>query len=182
MHIETKFGISVADEKSSLKGARSGSPDRAPFSPFQGHLNRFFLNFTPREISPERLRLQFLYGQAMWCISLVMTDCPSSQSHMSNFYIVDLENVAIASRRCIDVVKKYRRRSAGELQIRRPSASWLNAQVYYTLVDCNPLTPLLLFVVDLSYKLFLHCYAVVGKISTDTSRRAVRLRYSRASC
>jgi len=29
---------------------------------------------------------------------------------------------------------------------------------------------------DLSYKLFLHCYAAVVKISTDTSRRAVRLR------
>ena len=36
---------------------------------------------------------------------------------------------------------------------------------------------------DLSNNLFLHCCAAVGKISTDTSRRAVRLRYgSRASC
>jgi len=34
------------------------------------------------------------------------------------------------------------------------------------LVDCNPLTPLLRFVLDLSYKLFLHCYAAVGKIGT----------------
>jgi len=46
----------------------------------------------------------------------------------------------------------------------------------YTLVDCNPVTPLLRVVLDLSYKLFLHCYAAVGKILTDTSRRAVRLR------
>jgi len=38
------------------------------------------------------------------------------------------------------------------------------------LVDCNPLTPLLRFVLDLSYKLSLHCYAAVGKILTDTSR------------
>ena len=43
------------------------------------------------------------------------------------------------------------------------------------MVDCNPLSPLLRFVLDLSYKLFLCCYAAVDKISTDTSRRAVRL-------
>ena len=71
-----------------------------------------------------------------------------------------------------------RRWSACGLHIRRSSASWLNAQVYYTLVDCNPLTPLSLlrYVLDLSIKLFLQCYAVVGKKSTDTSRRAVRLQ------
>jgi len=37
-------------------------------------------------------------------------------------------------------------------------------------------TPLLRFLPDLSYKLFLHCRAAVGKILNDTSRRAVRLR------
>ena len=46
----------------------------------------------------------------------------------------------------------------------------------YALVDCNPLTPLFRFVLDLSYKYFLHCYAAVGKILTDASRR---LRYQR---
>jgi len=55
-------------------------------------------------------------------------------------------------------------------------SSWLNVQVYYTLVDCNPLIPLLRFVLDLSSTLFLHCYAAVGKILTDIARRAVRLR------
>ena len=45
----------------------------------------------------------------------------------------------------------------------------------YALVDCNPLTPLLRFVLDL-YKLFLHCFAAVSEILNDTSRRAVRLR------
>jgi len=45
------------------------------------------------------------------------------------------------------------------------------AQVYYTLVDRNPLTPLLRFFLDLSYKLFLHCYAAVGKDSTDVASR-----------
>jgi len=38
--------------------------------------------------------------------------------------------------------QQTRRRSACGLHLRRSSASWLNAQVYYTLVDCNPLTPL----------------------------------------
>ena len=57
------------------------------------------------------------------------------------------------------------------------SASRLNAQVYYTLVDYNPLIPLLFqFVLDLLYKLSLHCCAAVGKILSDTWRRAVRLR------
>ena len=52
---------------------------------------------------------------------------------------------------------------------------WMH-KVYNTLVDCNRLTSLLRFVLDLSYKSFLHCHGAVGKILTDTSRRAVRLR------
>jgi len=72
--------------------------------------------------------------------------------------------------------QRSHRRSACGLHLRRSSASWLNAHVYYTLVDCNPLTLLLRFALDLSYKLFLYCYAAVGKNSTDTSRRAARLQ------
>jgi len=83
---------------------------------------------------------------------------------VSNFYIVNLENFAT------------RRRSACGLHLRRSSVSWLNARVYYTLVHCNPLILILRFFSDLSYKLLLHCYASVGKNSTDTSHRAVRLR------
>jgi len=60
------------------------------------------------------------------------------QGHVSNFYLLDLENFATASRRCN---QQTRRRSACGLHLRRSSASWLNAQVYYTLVYCNPLTP-----------------------------------------
>ena len=39
------------------------------------------------------------------------------------------------------------------------------------------LTPLLLFVLDLKYQLFLHCCfaVVVGKILTDTSRHVIYL-------
>jgi len=39
--------------------------------------------------------------------------------------------------------------------------------MYKSLVDCIPLIPLLQFVLDLSYKLFLHYYAAVGKNLTE---------------
>ena len=56
-------------------------------------------------ISPQRLTLEtsdFVHGSAMWSLSLVMSECSLSghgQGHVSNFYIVDLENFATASRR-----------------------------------------------------------------------------------
>ena len=54
-------------------------------------------------------------------------------------------------------------------------ASWPGA--YYTSVDCNPLTPLLRFVLDLLYNLLLHSCAADDKILTDTARsRAFCLR------
>ena len=43
-----------------------------------------------------------VYGSAMWSLSLVMSEFSLSgrgQGHVSNFYIVDLENFATASRR-----------------------------------------------------------------------------------
>jgi len=43
----------------------------------------------------------FVHGSAMWSLSLVMSECSLSgrgQGHVSNFYIVDLENFAAASR------------------------------------------------------------------------------------
>ena len=104
-----------------------------------------------------------------------MTGCPLSgrgQGHVSNFYILDLENFATASRRCTGVNFCQRRRPACGLHLRRLSASWLIVQVYYTLVYCKPLTPLLRFVLDSSYKLYLHCYAAVGKNSM--TRRVAR--------
>jgi len=58
----------------------------------------------PHVISPQRLTqetLNFLLGSAMRSLSLVMSDCFLSgrgQGHVSNFYIVDLENFATASR------------------------------------------------------------------------------------
>jgi len=44
----------------------------------------------------------FVHGSAMRSLSLVMSECFLSgrgQRHVSNFYIVDLENFATASRR-----------------------------------------------------------------------------------
>ena len=56
-------------------------------------------------MSPQRLTLEtsdFVHGSAMWSLSLVMSECSLSglgQGHVSNFFIVDLENFATASRR-----------------------------------------------------------------------------------
>jgi len=44
----------------------------------------------------------FIHGSAMRSLSLVMSECSLSgrgQGHVSNFYTVDLENFATASRR-----------------------------------------------------------------------------------
>ena len=44
----------------------------------------------------------FVHWSAMWSLSFVMTECSLSgcgQGHVSNFYIVNLENFATASRR-----------------------------------------------------------------------------------
>ena len=80
-----------ADEKYSLKGAWSGSGEP--------------LEFYTLVISPQRLTLEtsnFVHGSAMRSLSLVMSECFLSgrgQGHVSNVYIVDLENFATARRR-----------------------------------------------------------------------------------
>jgi len=91
--------------------------------------------------------------------------------------------ISIFWTRVVSVLLQTRRRSSCGLHLQRPRASWRRAQVYYRpmFVDCNPLTLLLRFVLDLSYKLFRHCCATVGNILSHTLRRAVRLRFS-ASC
>jgi len=81
-----------ADEKYFLKGRG------------QSQANHFRI-FTPRVISPQRLTLEtsnFVHGSAMQSLSLVMSECFLSgrdQGQVSNFYIVNLENFATASRR-----------------------------------------------------------------------------------
>jgi len=59
--------------------------------------------------------------------------------------------------------------------VERVVAGCTKLNVHYTLVDCNPLTPLLRFVLNFLYNLFLQFCAAISKISTDTLRRAVRL-------
>jgi len=69
----------------------------------QGQVTRF--RILHREISPQRLSLEtsnFVHGLAMWSLSLVMSERSLSgrgQGHASNFFIVNLENFATASRR-----------------------------------------------------------------------------------
>jgi len=65
-------------------------------------------------------------------------------------------------------------RACGMHHNARACRRWMY-QVYYTLVDCNPLPPLLRFVTDLLLNLFLHCCAAVGKILTDTVTHRVAL-------
>jgi len=56
----------------------------------------------------------FVHVSAMWSLSLVISECSLSgrgQGHVSNFYIVDLENYATASRRYIgDIHNSFRGR------------------------------------------------------------------------
>ena len=141
MHLETSNLVhrltitspSLLIKKPSLKGSGSHGP---------------FWNFIPLEISLERLKLvtsDFLYELATLSISLGLTDCPLSgrgQGQASNFYILGLENFASKS----SVYwrdQQTRRQSACGLHQRQSSTSWLNAQAYYMLVSCNPLTTLL---------------------------------------
>jgi len=49
----------------------------------------------------------FVHGSAMRSLSLVMIECSLNgrgQGHVSNFYIVDLENFVTASRRYTDEI------------------------------------------------------------------------------
>ena len=126
----------------------------------QGRVTRFRILHV---ISPEQLRLEtsyFVYGLAMWSISLVMTGCPLNgrgQGHVSNFYILDLENFATASRLCTGTPINS---STVSLWITLTTVKCVVTEcTSHTLIYCNTLTPLLRFVLDLSYKLYLHCYA-----------------------
>ena len=68
-------------------------------------------------------------------LALVMTNCPLSgrgQGHVSNLYILDLENFATASRRCIGVINKLIDGQLVDYIYDSRARPWLNAQVYYT--------------------------------------------------
>jgi len=58
-------------------------------------------------------------------------------TQVANFYVLVLENFATVIRCCIGAVSKSHQWSACGLHLWWSNSSWLNAQVYYTLVDCN---------------------------------------------
>jgi len=74
-----------------------------------------------------------------------MSECSLSgrgHGHVSNFYIVDLENFATASRRYTgDIHNSVRSRFVYDTYNGSDSiASWVSAHVYYTSAHCNPPT------------------------------------------
>jgi len=70
-----------------------------------------------------------------------MTDCPISgrgQGHVSNFYIVDLENFATASRRCTGVINELFDDQLVDYICDSRAREVIRS---YALFDCNPLSP-----------------------------------------
>jgi len=75
-------------------------------------------------------------------VCLVMSEYSLSgrgQGHVSNFYIVDLENLATASRLYTDDIHNSTVERLFMTPIRQSDsvASWLSAHVYYTLPQCS---------------------------------------------
>jgi len=127
---------------------------------------------------------KFYVQVGLWSINFVMTDFPLSGrvlDHMSNFYILDLENFATASRRCIGAVSKTRRRSACGLHLRRSCwmhkfiTRWSTATLY--LVYFHYFT--LFWICRASC-----CYTVMQQLARFwlTHRVAQSVYDSRASC
>ena len=104
--------------------------------------------YTPCKIS-EQLTLEtsnFVLGSVMRSLSLVMIECSLSgcgQGHVSNFYIVDLESFATASRRYTGDIQNSPVVGLFMTTIGQWNdsiTSWLSAHVYYTAAHCNPPT------------------------------------------
>jgi len=86
----------------------------------------------------------FLYGLAMWSISFTMTDSPLSGRGQGHVRVIHfgLRKFRYSKSSVYRCYQRSCRRSACGLHLRRSSALWLNARVYYTLVDSNLLIPL----------------------------------------
>ena len=88
----------------------------------------------------------------MWSISLAMADCPLSgrgQGHVNNFNILDLEKISPEQ---VVINKLVDGQLVDYTYDGRPRRAWMRNFV----IRCKSLTPLVRFVLDLSYKLFLH--------------------------
>ena len=87
----------------------------------------------------------FVYGSAMRSLSLVMSECSLSgrgHGHVSNFYIVDLENFTTASRRYTGDIHNSTVVVLFMTPIRqwKRLGRWLSAHGYYTLPPTKPPT------------------------------------------
>jgi len=90
----------------------------------------------------------FVYGSAMWSLSIVMSECSLSgrgQGRVSNFYIVDLEYFATASRRYTGDIHNSTVVGLFMTPIRQWKATrsrhgWMHMYVYYTLPPTKPPT------------------------------------------
>ena len=130
-------------------------------------------NFTPHVISPQWLETSdFVHGLAMWSLGLVMSECSLSGrglGHVSNFYFVDLENFATASRQYTGDIRKFRYSKSSVYRwytqldhCRFVYDTWDNESdssrydwvhiVYNTLPQTKPPTSYHRFGQDLSYK------------------------------
>jgi len=94
------------------------------------------------------------------------------QGHVSNFFIVDLENFATSSRRYTgDIHNSIRGRFVYDtyktMEATRSRHGGLDMFITHWVFQ---------FAQDLSYKYFMHCCVAIGKISTDTTHRAVPRR------
>ena len=109
----------------------------------------------------------------------MMSECSLSgrgQGHVSNIYIVDLENFATTSRRYTQDI--HNSSVVGLFMIPIGQRKRLNR----TMVDCTcllqiaPLQPSNFITSICSGLVVLHCCVAIGKISTDTTHRAVTRR------
>ena len=154
-----------------------------PGCPGSKAVKRSLLLFCCYVISLQRLTLEtsdFVHGSAMWSLSLVMSECFLSrrgQGHVSNFYIVDLENFATASRRYTGdihnstVVGLFMTPETWEPT--RSHHGWVHI-VYHALPPTKSPTSYHRFGQDLSCTVY--CCMAIGKISVDTTHRAVPRR------
>jgi len=111
------------------------------------------------------------------------------QGHVSNFYIVDLENFATASRRLvgIQVISTTHPWSVRLWHLwdneSNSVASWLSAHVYRTLLPTKPPTSYHRFGPDLSYTVSSFCTVAWQLARFQLTRRIARsLGDSGASC
>ena len=94
------------------------------------------------------------------------------QGYVSNFFIVDLENFATSSHRYTgDIHNSIRGRFVYDtyktMEATRSRHGGLDMFITHWVFQ---------FAQDLSYKYFMHCCVAIGKISTDTTHRAVPRR------